>query len=130
MTSWLCVLWTTIGGGDDFNWNLLHTLTPAEGPARLDQQFWSANINPSDRYVLSLPGTLKYRMEPGESGYANLYLAGDWTKVPEINAGCVECAAMSGLAAASALSGVPIPIVSSNTLYGPLSPAPKTTTLA
>jgi len=130
MTSWLSVLWTKIGSGADFNWKLLHTLTPAEGPARLDQQFWSANINPSDRYVLSLPGTLKYRMEPGASGYGNLYLAGDWTKVPEINAGCVECAAMSGLAAASALSGVPIPIVSSNTLYGPLSPAPANTTIA
>jgi uncharacterized protein with NAD-binding domain and iron-sulfur cluster len=120
MTSWLSVLWTKIGSGADFNWNLLHTLTPAEGPARLDQQFWSANINPSDRYVLSLPDTLKYRMEPGASGYANLYLAGDWTKVVEINAGCVECAAMSGLAAASALSGVAIPIVSANTLYGPV----------
>jgi len=129
MTSWLSVLWTKIGSGADFNWNLLHTLTPAEGPARLDQQFWSANINPSDRYVLSLPGTLKYRMEPGASGYANLYLAGDWTKVPEINAGCVECAAMSGLGAASALSGVHIPIVATNTLYGPLSSAPANATL-
>jgi hypothetical protein len=56
-------------------------------------------------------------MEPGQSGFDNLYLAGDWTKVPDVNAGCVEVACMSGLAAAAALSGVDIPIVSSNTLY-------------
>jgi len=112
MTSWLHTLWPEIGSGDGFRWELLHSLTDARGPARLDEQFWRANIDPGERYVLSLPDTLKYRMEPGASGYGNLYLAGDWTRVPEINAGCVEVAAMSGLAAASALSGVDIPIVS------------------
>jgi uncharacterized protein with NAD-binding domain and iron-sulfur cluster len=120
MTSWLDTLWTIIGNGDDFRWDLLHSPRDAVGPARLDDQFWRANINPTERYVLSLPGTLSHRMEPGGSGYANLYLAGDWTKVAEINAGCVEVAVMSGLAAASALSGVYIPIVS-------LSPEPFTT---
>jgi len=64
--------------------------------------------------VQSLPGTLQYRMESGKSGYANLFLAGDWTRVPEINAGCVEVAAMAGLAAASAASGVTIPIVATS----------------
>lgn len=120
MTSWLDTIWTNIGQGASFRWDLLHSPGKAVGSARLDEQFWRANINPTERYVLSLPGTLKHRMEPGGSGYANLYLAGDWTKVPEINAGCVEVAAMSGLAAASALSGVYIPIVS-------MSPEPPTT---
>ena len=112
MTSWLDTLWTDIGSGSEFCWDLLHSPNHLQGPARLDDQFWRANIDPSERYVLSLPGTLNHRMEPGGSGYANLYLAGDWTKVAEINAGCVEVAAMSGLTAASALSGVDIPIVS------------------
>ena len=112
MTSWLDTLWTDIGSGAEFRWDLLHSPCNAVGPARLDDQFWRANINPSERYVLSLPGTLNHRIEPGATGYANLYLAGDWTKVAEINAGCVEVAAMSGLTAASALSGVYIPIVS------------------
>ena len=112
MTSWLDTLWTNIGGGGQFRWDLLHSPNNLAGPARLDDQYWRANINPGERYVLSLPGTLCRRMEPGKSGYANLYLAGDWTMVPEINAGCVEVAAMSGLAAASALSGVHIPIIS------------------
>lgn len=114
MTSWLDTLWTNIGSGSTFRWDLLHAPSDISGSARLDFQFWRANINPSERYVLSLPGTLRHRMEPGKSGYDNLFLAGDWTRVPEINAGCVEVAAMSGLAAASALSGVYIPIVSTS----------------
>jgi uncharacterized protein with NAD-binding domain and iron-sulfur cluster len=112
MTSWLGQFWTSAGSGDQFNWGLLHAPSDLKGPARLDVQYWRANINPSDRYVLSLPNTLQYRLAAGGSGYSNLYLAGDWTRVPEVNAGCVEVATMSGLAAASALSGVPIPIIS------------------
>lgn len=119
MTAHLRPLWSDIGQGADFRWDLLHAEGAATGVARFDQQYWRANISPSERYVLSLPGTLQYRLEPGQSGYSNLFLAGDWTKVPEINAGCVEAAAMSGLAAASALSGVTIPIICCDTLYGP-----------
>jgi uncharacterized protein with NAD-binding domain and iron-sulfur cluster len=116
MTSWLGALWSNIGNGDDFQWNMLHSPNQKIGAARFDDQYWRANIGPSDRYVLSLPGSLQYRLTPDQSGYANLYLAGDWTKVAEINAGCVEVAAMSGLAAAAALSGKDIPIASFNTL--------------
>ena len=112
MTTWLDQLWADIGSGPQFNWNLLYGPDDLKGSARLGVQYWRANINPSDRYVLSLPNTLQYRLSPGGSGYSNLYLAGDWTRVPEVNAGCVEVATMSGLAAASALSGVPIPIIS------------------
>ncbi len=120
MTTNLHGLWTNIGQGADFHWDFLHCPDPGPtGPARLNSQYWRANISPSERYVLSLPGTLQYRLEPGKSGYSNLFLAGDWTKVPDVNVGCVEVAVMSGLAAASALSGVTIPIVCCNTLYPP-----------
>ena len=112
MTTWLDQLWTDVGSVQQLNWNLLYAADDLKGSARLEVQYWRANINPTDRYVLSLPNTLQYRLSPGGSGYANLYLAGDWTRVPEVNAGCVEVATMSGLAAASALSGVPIPIIS------------------
>ena len=118
MTSWLHTLWPAIGRDAAFDWSVLYSPGDLTGPARLQDQYWRANISPSERYVLSLPGTLQYRMEPGGSGYANLFLAGDWTRVPEINAGCVEVAVMSGLLAASALSGVAIPVAHSNTLYG------------
>jgi uncharacterized protein with NAD-binding domain and iron-sulfur cluster len=118
-TSRLEVLWTDADEGADFQWNLLHAQEPATGETRFDQQFWRANISPSERYVLSLPNTLEYRLESGKSGYGNLFLAGDWTKTPDVNVGAVEVAAMSGLAAASALSGVKIPIVCGTWLYGP-----------
>lgn len=117
MTSQLATLWPRIGKGAAFHWDMLHCTTPATGPDRLKQQFWQANINPSERYVLSLPGTLQYRLASGCSGFANLYLAGDWTKTPDVNAGCVECAAMSGLMAAAALSGEHIPIAAPDWLY-------------
>lgn len=61
-----------------------------------------ANVNPSDRYVLTLPGSTKYRMAPGKSGFSNLYLAGDWV-ANDLNGGCVEGAVLAGREAASAL---------------------------
>jgi hypothetical protein len=124
MTTWLDGLWNLIGNGESFHWDWLHSPNGLNGAARLDDQYWRCNINPSDRYVQSLPGTLKYRMEAGNSGYANLVLAGDWTRVPEINAGCVEVAAMAGLAAASAASGVFIPIVATSPKPAPIHHGP------
>ena len=62
------------------------------------------NIDPSDRYVQSVPGSDQYRLRPDESGYDNLVLAGDWTDCG-LNAGCIEAAVMSGLQAANALLG-------------------------
>jgi uncharacterized protein with NAD-binding domain and iron-sulfur cluster len=70
----------------------------------LDAQYWRANVDPSDRYVQSLPGTDKYRLRPDESGFDNLVLAGDWTDCG-LNAGCIEAAVLSGLEAANALLG-------------------------
>jgi uncharacterized protein with NAD-binding domain and iron-sulfur cluster len=76
------------------------------GEKRFDTQFWTANVNPSDRYVLSLPGSAKYRISPLDNTYDNLTIAGDWTDCGH-NAGCVEAAVMSGRLAAHALSGSP-----------------------
>ena len=64
----------------------------------------SVNIDPSDRYVQSVPGSDKFRLRSDESGYDNLVLAGDWTD-SGFNAGCIEAAVMSGLQAANALLG-------------------------
>ena len=92
--------------GGDFRWDLLAGAGAARGPARLDSQFWRANVDPSERYVLSLPGTARYRIKPGETGFDNLVIAGDWTDCG-LNAGCVEAAVMSGRLAAHALTGAP-----------------------
>ncbi|MFP6687254.1 MAG: FAD-dependent oxidoreductase, partial [Polyangiaceae bacterium] len=50
-----------------------------------------------------VPGSSAFRLAADESGFRNLFLAGDWVKT-SINAGCVEAAVLSGVAAARALS--------------------------
>ena len=52
------------------------------------------------------PAARRYRLKPGESGFRNLTLAGDWTE-NTINAGCMEATVMSGLAASRAIAGYP-----------------------
>jgi uncharacterized protein with NAD-binding domain and iron-sulfur cluster len=96
-----------------FKWNLLVAPIDSIGPARLDAQYLRPNINPSDRYVLSVPGSVKYRLAANGSGVRNLYLAGDWVRTG-LNAGCVEAAVMAGRAAARAITGVNMPIPGEN----------------
>jgi uncharacterized protein with NAD-binding domain and iron-sulfur cluster len=87
-----------------FRWDLLVGSERDIGPDRIDSQYWRANVDPSDRYVLSLPGSERHRLRPDGSGFDNLYLAGDWTD-SGLNAGCVEAAAISGLQAANGIAG-------------------------
>jgi uncharacterized protein with NAD-binding domain and iron-sulfur cluster len=88
-------------------WDLFFDTEARRGSSRLDAQYVRANINPSDRYVLSVPGSVFKRMRADESGVDNLYLAGDWVRTG-INAGCIEASVMAGRAAASAIGGVSI----------------------
>ncbi len=92
----------------EFRWDYLTDLRPmpAVGQDRFDAQFWCANVNPSDRYVQALTGTTQYRLKAGESGFANVALAGDWIKTG-IDAGCIEGATVGGMQAARAISGHP-----------------------
>ncbi|QSQ22359.1 NAD(P)-binding protein [Pyxidicoccus parkwayensis] len=97
-----------VGG---FRWELLMdpaapTEAPRQGEARFDSQYWTANVSPTERYTLSLPGSLRFRISPLDNTYDNLTVAGDWTD-SGFNEGCVEAAVMSGRLAAHALSGVP-----------------------
>ena len=73
------------------------------------RQYARANYTPSERYVLDLPGTNRYRLEADTSGYDNLALAGDWIFTGL--GGAVESAVMAGMQAARALTGVPQEIV-------------------
>jgi uncharacterized protein with NAD-binding domain and iron-sulfur cluster len=91
---------------DGFRWDLLCGAGGATGDAALDTQLVLANVDPSDRYVRCAPGTDRHRLRPDESGYDNLFLAGDWTD-SGLNAGCIEAATMSGLQAANAVLGRP-----------------------
>jgi uncharacterized protein with NAD-binding domain and iron-sulfur cluster len=89
----------------DFRWELLCGAGGRSDESAMDTQFWTANVDPSELYVQSLPGTDRYRMRSDESGYENLYLAGDWTR-NGIDAGCIEAAVLSGLKAGNALRGL------------------------
>jgi uncharacterized protein with NAD-binding domain and iron-sulfur cluster len=98
----------------EFRWELLvdpaprndPTATAPTGPARFASQYWRANVNPSDRHVLALPGSLRHRISPLDMTYDNMTIAGDWTDCG-FNEGCVEAAVMSGRLAAHALTGAP-----------------------
>jgi galactose mutarotase-like enzyme len=102
-------LWPNAVQGGQFRWEWLDDLTPGEkGEARLGSQFLHVNIDPSERYVLSVPGSTACRLAADGSGFSNVVLAGDWT-LCEINAGCVEAAVSSGLLAAQAITGAAPP---------------------
>lgn len=98
-------LWPeTAVGTEQFPWTMLADPREGSGAQRLDSQYWRANIDPSERYVLSPPGAIRFRLRPDASEFSNLFLAGDWTYTP-LSSGCVEAAAMSGIKAAHAISG-------------------------
>lgn len=107
-------LWPGATTGDGarggFDWTLL---VDSDEPGRsvsgehaFDSQFWLASVNPSDRYVLTVPGSTIHRISPLDDSCANLTVAGDWTDCG-FHGGCIEAAVMSGRLAAHALSGWP-----------------------
>ena len=75
-----------------------------DGTRAARQPLCLANVDPSDRYVQCAPGSDAHRLRADESGYDNLFLAGDWTD-NGLNAGCIEAAVLSGLRAANAVLG-------------------------
>lgn len=101
-----------------FQWSLLHDPTQGQGQARFEAQYWRANIDPSERYVLSPPGSIKYRKRAAESEVQNLFLAGDWLAT-SINGGSVEAAVEGGMQAAQAICGIPEKIHGDDGGHGP-----------
>lgn len=103
-------LWPNAVTNDGFMWELLIDLANQRGPVRLDSQYMRVNLDPTERYVLSVPGSTQYRLRANALPYSNLVLSGDWT-YNGLNAGCVEASVMGGLYASRALCGVPEHIV-------------------
>lgn len=92
--------WPAASSGGKFEWNVLSDPGgTSTGPARFGSQYWRANVTPSELYVRTPPKSVTKRLWPGQSGFTNLALAGDWTR-NYIDGGCVEAAVMSGLLAA------------------------------
>ncbi|KPF68233.1 acetoacetate decarboxylase [beta proteobacterium AAP99] len=76
------------------------------GQERFNSQYWRANIDPSERYVISVVNSSQYRLKADQTGFVNMVIAGDWLKTG-LDAGCVEAAVMGGMQASRALSGYP-----------------------
>jgi hypothetical protein len=91
-----------------FKWEFLVGRNEHAGARRLESQHIVANVDPSERYTQSLPGTTRYRIRPDDSGFGHLFIAGDWTDCG-FNVGCVEAAVMSGRLASAAVTGFPDP---------------------
>ena len=70
-------------------------------------RYTKPNIDPSERYVLSLPGSAQYRLKANESGFSNLVITGDWIRT-RYNAGCIEAATWAGIQAANTILGRPL----------------------
>jgi len=105
------------GPGSPLMWSVLFDRwdrAPLE--RRLESQYWRANTASWERYVITPAGSVAKRLASDESGFDNLFLAGDWTK-NGINGGCVEAAVVSGVQAARSLSGRPRPIVGESTRW-------------
>jgi len=93
--------------GLDFSLLVAHQASSAGvGVQRFDQQFWRANIDPTERYVTSPPGSTAARLKAWGSGISNLVLAGDWIYTG-LNVGSVEGAVMGGRLASHAICGLP-----------------------
>lgn len=96
-----------------FRWEMLTDIFDGTGEARLRSQYWRANVEPSERYVLSVKDSSQYRLETNKTGFDNLFVTGDWIK-NGFNAGFVEGAVVSGMLTARAVSGQPIHIIGEN----------------
>lgn len=100
-----------VSGQRAFRWELLvdrRPDAPPAGAARVDAQYFRANVSDSERFVLSVPGSSQYRLPANDATeFSNLYLAGDWTQCT-INAGCMEAATISGMLCSEAICGYPL----------------------
>ena len=81
-----------------FDFDLLAMHDPSKrgrGVNQFDQQYWRANIDPNERFTLNVADTVRHRLDPWDSKFDNLVLAGDWTYTG-FNLGSFEGATMSG----------------------------------
>jgi uncharacterized protein with NAD-binding domain and iron-sulfur cluster len=100
---------------EELGWELLYDGDDSRaerrrGEERMRSQYWRANVSPSELYVGSWHDTNQYRMKAGNSGFENLYLAGDWIDTG-FNMGFVEAAVMSGMFCSRAIAGYPKRII-------------------
>ena len=89
-----------------FDWTVLYAAPGVVGPGRLEAQYWRANVDPTENYVISKAGTAHNRLSAGQSGFANLTIAGEWTDTG-INISGIESTVISGMRVSRAICGLP-----------------------
>ena len=100
-------LWPGICGPDGCTLDpksLYHPDPAATDDERFEWQYFRINIDPSERYVLSTNTGAPNRLAPWDTGFNNLYFAGDWCR-NAVDIGCVESAATSAMLAVYAIPG-------------------------
>lgn len=98
---WPCT--TELKNPVGLDWNKLVVLEDGvQGQDRLYYQSIRGNVGPVDAYTQILKGTLGFRLEADQSGYANLTLSGDWVR-NGYEIGSVEGAVQAGQQAAAAI---------------------------
>ena len=102
-------LWPEVAQEGEFDWQCLMDPNNQVGEARLNSQYWRANVDPSERYVMSVVDSSKHRLATDGTVFDNLLITGDWIKTG-VNAGCVEAAVMAGMQTSRALCGIPVQI--------------------
>lgn len=95
---------------DHLRWDVLWAPAGVSGITRLEHQYWRANTDPTEQYVLSIAGTGGARLKAKPADFDNLVIAGEWTDTG-LNISSVETATMSGMQAARAISGHPARII-------------------
>jgi uncharacterized protein with NAD-binding domain and iron-sulfur cluster len=97
------VLWPkTVDSKQEFPWDWLVDPENGEGFERFRRQYFRANTEGSELYVLSVKGSTQHRLLATDTGYANLSIAGDWNR-NRLSLGCVESAVMGGIDAVQTL---------------------------
>jgi hypothetical protein len=110
LNSYSFIMWPKAQAGPgQFDWNVLTAPAGVTGPARLDVQYVRPNIDPTECVTLSAHGTTQYRLHAAESGFSNLYLAGEGTAYGFTTS--FEGVIMSGAAASRAICGQPEVII-------------------
>ena len=99
-------LWPNVASQGTFDWSILTDQSDQVGDKRFDSQYWRSNVDPSERYVMSVKNSSQYRLSTNGTQFSNLFLTGDWIKTG-INAGCVEAATMAGMETSRAVCGYP-----------------------
>jgi uncharacterized protein with NAD-binding domain and iron-sulfur cluster len=89
-------LWKNTVPTGTFPWDWLVDLNGNSGIDRFWSQYFRVNYQQSERYVLSVAGSTRYRLHGNDTGYSNLSIAGDWNR-NTLSLGCVESACMGGL---------------------------------